>query len=186
MNFDKSIFSENLRRLAEEQGESQTQIADFLGTTKSTVNAYFLGKKMPRFDKLQNLARHFGVTVDDIIGETKNEYRCLRISVYKDYLAETVVGYEEISVRGADGCFAVRVNKTRSSKFAYGDTVIIRRQRSVDLGQIVFAKNHDEVGLYRVIAVRGMLVLEPITADEFITLDDVEIIGRAVEVRRKL
>lgn len=61
VRYDRGIFAANLRRLMEERGERQVDIAKLLSVSKSTVSAYLSGEQMPRMDKLEALSRHYGV-----------------------------------------------------------------------------------------------------------------------------
>ena len=61
ITYDKRIFAANLRRLMRAHGEKQVDVARLLGVTKSSVSAYCSGEQMPRMDKLEQLAQHYGV-----------------------------------------------------------------------------------------------------------------------------
>ncbi|MBQ6465817.1 MAG: helix-turn-helix domain-containing protein [Oscillospiraceae bacterium] len=61
ITYDKQIFAANLRRLMDRHGEKQVDVARLLGVTKASVSAYCSGEQMPRMDKLEQLARHYGV-----------------------------------------------------------------------------------------------------------------------------
>ena len=67
--FDKGIFAANLLRLMRENGEKQVDLARLLGVSKSTLSAYCAGEQMPRMDKLEQLALHFGVPRAALIEE---------------------------------------------------------------------------------------------------------------------
>lgn len=67
VRYDRSIFAANLRRLMEEHGERQIDIARLLSVSKSTVSAYLSGDQMPRMDKLEALARHYRVSRSALI-----------------------------------------------------------------------------------------------------------------------
>ena len=71
--YDKEIFAANLLRLLEEHGEKQLDIAKLLGVSKSNVSAYCTAKHMPRMDKLEQLARHFGVSRGELLEEWHEE-----------------------------------------------------------------------------------------------------------------
>ena len=60
ITYDKQIFAANLRRLMDRHGEKQVDVARLLGVTKASVSAYCDGEQMPRMDKLEQLARHYG------------------------------------------------------------------------------------------------------------------------------
>ncbi len=69
VTYDRNLFAANLRRLLRERKEKQIDLAQLLGVTKSTVSAYCSGAQMPRMDKLEQLAQHFGVTRGELLGE---------------------------------------------------------------------------------------------------------------------
>lgn len=65
--YDKEIFAANLQRQMERRGEKQTDVARLLGVSKSTVSAYCAAKQMPRMDKLEQLARHYGISCSALL-----------------------------------------------------------------------------------------------------------------------
>ena len=67
ISYDKDIFAENLLRLMKEKHCKQIDIARLLDVSKATVSAYCAGKQMPRMDKIEQLARHFGVSRSALI-----------------------------------------------------------------------------------------------------------------------
>ena len=73
ITYDKRIFAANLRRLMRDNGEKQTDVARLLGVTKSSVSAYCGGEQMPRMDKLEQLAQHYGVSRAALIMEAAPE-----------------------------------------------------------------------------------------------------------------
>ena len=69
LTYDKRIFADNLLRLMKAQHEKQVDIARLLGVSKAAVSSYVHGDLMPRMDKLEILARHYGVTRGALIEE---------------------------------------------------------------------------------------------------------------------
>ena len=69
ITYDKDIFAANLLRLIKENHEKQIDIARLLGVSKSSVSAYCSGSQMPRMDKIEQLARHFGVPRSALIDD---------------------------------------------------------------------------------------------------------------------
>lgn len=69
MGYDKTIFARNLNYYLAKNGESQIDIVRFLGVSKSTVSAYCSGSQVPRIDKIELLAQHFGIQKSDLIDE---------------------------------------------------------------------------------------------------------------------
>lgn len=68
----KAIFSTNLKRKMEEEGKSRTDISNDLGFSYYTVTDWVKGKKMPRMDKVEILAKYFGCLISDLIEEKQN------------------------------------------------------------------------------------------------------------------
>ena len=61
----------NLKKLREERGMSQTDLAETLGTSKRTVIRWEMGDSNPAFSDLVGLAKLFDVSVAYLIGETE-------------------------------------------------------------------------------------------------------------------
>lgn len=57
----KAVFAKNLSRLLQQNGQNQVDLMRALGVSKSTVSSWCTGEKMPRMDKIEAIARHFGV-----------------------------------------------------------------------------------------------------------------------------
>ena len=67
LGYDKTIFARNLNYYLAKNGENQIDIVRFLGVSKSTVSAYCSGSQVPRIDKIELLAQHFGIEKSDLI-----------------------------------------------------------------------------------------------------------------------
>lgn len=67
VRYDRGIFAANLRRLMEQRGERQVDIAKLLSVSKSTVSAYLSGEQTPRMDKIEALSRYYGVPISALI-----------------------------------------------------------------------------------------------------------------------
>ena len=70
ITYDRKLFADNLMRLIRENHERQIDIARLLDVSKSTVSAYCSGSQMPRMDKIEQLAHHFGVSRGELLGES--------------------------------------------------------------------------------------------------------------------
>ena len=65
----KKIFSKNLNYYMELNGKSQTDLITDLGFNKSAVSTWCNGTRLPRMDKVETLARYFGINRSDLIEE---------------------------------------------------------------------------------------------------------------------
>lgn len=64
------IFGQRLRELRLSKGWNQAKLADELKLGKSTIAEYESGKKMPRPEKLKEIADMFNTSVDYLLGRT--------------------------------------------------------------------------------------------------------------------
>ncbi len=69
VRYDRQIFAKNLSRLMEKNNERQVDIARLLGVSRAAVSAYIHAEQMPRMDKIDLLAQHFGVPYGALIEE---------------------------------------------------------------------------------------------------------------------
>lgn len=63
----KKIFSKNLRRIMYENDKTQVDLIRDLGFNKSAVSTWVNGSRLPRMDKVQQLADYFGCLRSDLI-----------------------------------------------------------------------------------------------------------------------
>lgn len=79
-----SKFAERLRTLRDDMGLSQKDLADFVGTSKSSINMYERGEREPGFRMQENLADFFNVSIDFLLGRKDVEVE--DITPYTDEL----------------------------------------------------------------------------------------------------
>lgn len=68
IHYDRRIFAENLLRLMRENEERQVDVARLLSVSKSTVSSYCSAQQLPRMDKIEQLAHHYGVSRSALLG----------------------------------------------------------------------------------------------------------------------
>jgi repressor LexA len=67
----KEIFSKNLKRYMALAGKSRKDVCEDLGYSYFTFSDWVNGKKMPRMDKVEQLANYFGILKSDLIEQKK-------------------------------------------------------------------------------------------------------------------
>lgn len=66
-----SKFSEKLKELRVSRSLSQQQLADYLHTSKSSVNMYERGEREPGLEMLECIADYFNVDMDYLLGKSE-------------------------------------------------------------------------------------------------------------------
>lgn len=62
-----------LRELREEYCETQREVAELLGLTENAISKYEDGSREPSLRNLKKLARHFNISVDELIDDIEVE-----------------------------------------------------------------------------------------------------------------
>ncbi len=65
------MLGKRIARLRKESNITQVQLAETLGISQPTMNAYELGQRRVPVSALPALSRELGVSVDELLGETK-------------------------------------------------------------------------------------------------------------------
>lgn len=67
-------FAEHLMSLRKRQGWSQEELGSQIGVTRQTVSKWEMGQSTPELEKLMELSRLFGMSIDQLVGlETAGE-----------------------------------------------------------------------------------------------------------------
>lgn len=66
------MLGNRLKGLRNKKGMTQKELADMLGVTDGAVGMWERGRREPGGDKLSQLARIFGVSVDYLLGHSDN------------------------------------------------------------------------------------------------------------------
>lgn len=61
------MLGSKLRKLRDEKGVSQQEVADFIKVTKQAYSLYELGKRAPDYETLYKLADYFGVMSAELL-----------------------------------------------------------------------------------------------------------------------
>ena len=95
----KRLFSINLKRIMLENGKTQSDIVKDLSFRQATVSDWLNGKKYPRMDKIEMLARYFRISIDELISVSKQEkmsLSSLELALIKKYRQLSASDKQEI------------------------------------------------------------------------------------------
>lgn len=156
----------HLKQLLAKNGISQTDLARILGRDKAVITNLFQGRRRLKADEAMLIARHVGVPVAQILGETKGGFS--EPPVLIPFQHEPESGRKLANVIKKEGKFYLEVDETAGySPKAYalearddsmnlsgilpGDIVISELDRPVKAGQIVVAQHYQGRGAKTVI-----------------------------------
>lgn len=180
------MLGERIRNLRKEKGMSLEQLADMIGTSRQTVHRYETGviANIPH-EKIVALAKALGTTPSSLMGwddEVDSSYNDITIANM------TAIGRKKLPVLGnvacgepvfaneeqgyyvsanadifADFCLMAKGDSMINARIFDGDLLFVKKQESVDNGEIAVVLIDDEATVKRVYFDResGILTLMP-------------------------
>jgi len=150
---NKEIFSKNLKYYMELNDKSRNDVCRDLDFPYTTFAEWYNGNIYPRIDKIELLARYFGIEKSDLIEEHKKINfdngtleDIVQIPVYGKISAgqplemvENIIDYTFITVEEArkGSYFALEVTGDSMDKIIpNGSRVVVRKQEELENGQI--------------------------------------------------
>ena len=83
MNYDEDILTigKKIKQLREQQGLTQSDLAEKLGTSRVAVSKWETGKKVPLLGEAERIIVYFQITLDELIGGKHTEVNCRTMNV---------------------------------------------------------------------------------------------------------
>jgi len=201
----RKTMGDNILFYMTRAGIERRDFAKAIGVPYSSLTDWINGRAYPRIDKIEKMARYFGIEKADLVEERGSRpVTSVPLPVYARVAAGIpleasgeVVDYEEIpeAMAKTGDFFGLRVvGDSMEPKISDGDTVIVRKQEDAENGEIVVVLvNGSDACIKRLKKFPGGIMLlstnpayEPITytAEEIERLP-VRIMGKVVELRAK-
>lgn len=70
----RAIFAKNLKYYMGQMNRTQTDLCKYMKVSSATVSDWCNGRKMPRADKIQAIAKWLGVNIGDLMQENSKYY----------------------------------------------------------------------------------------------------------------
>lgn len=192
-----------LRELRKAQGMTMKQLGAMVGVSESAISQYETGKRNADYELLLQFAEIFGVSIEYLLtGEesptvaaniyvlpkTKKVPRLGIIACGEPILAvENIEDYDAMPLEiAADFTLICKGNSMINARIFDGDIVYIRKQDTVENGEIAAVLINDEATLKRVRKFEDHIVLEPANPmfEPLVywreNMNEVRIIGKAV------
>lgn len=194
-------------QIRDARGLRDADVVKGTGIGKSTFAEWKSGRSRPKIEKLQKLADFFGVPLEYFTGRvpqepdpTTDHTRWVPVlgrvaAGVPAEMVEDVLDYEEIE-ESLGEAFALMIRGTSMSPVLVpDDVVIVKKQDDVESGAVaVVSVNGDDATCKKIVKTEGGVILQPLNpdydplffSDEEIAALPVRILGRVVEIRRKL
>lgn len=105
-----TIFAERLKKLREDRGITQQELAEIVGTTNKAVSTWENGIKVPRQPRIEKLADYFNVTTDYLLGRIETKQ-------WNDVLSDTVKNQNSVESYLINLGYSVTTNIIQSDEF---------------------------------------------------------------------
>lgn len=207
---NREIMAQNIKYYMDKNNKTRNEICHDLGFAYSTFSDWVNGKKYPRIDKIELMAKYFNVSKTDLVerhqkGAGLQSARGVRIPVLGRVVAgipieaiTDIIDYEEIPAQMAKSgtYFALQVKgRSMEPTLHEGDVVIVRQQPEVENGEIaIVLVNGNDATVKEVKEGPDGLTLighnVGVYSPHFYTKEQIQdlpirIIGKVVELRRK-
>jgi len=170
-----SKFSKEIKRLRKERGLSQSQLADALNISRTSIGNYEQGIREPSFEMTELIADYFNVDISTFFNDTqpKNIIPIERRAV--PMIGNVACGepitanqefqsYVEVGANiNCDCCLKARGDSMKNIRIYDGDIVFIKRQPMVENGDVAAIIIEDEVTLKRFYYYKenNLIILKP-------------------------
>lgn len=214
-----ATFADRLKLLRKEKDWSQQRLADELNISKSSINMYERGEREPSFETMESIADLFNIDMDYLYGRTDIRLsdpilppasnpippgfeplpqtvrlpRVGQIACGTPILAETnIESYDNVPQNWHADFTLVCMGDSMEPKIKNGDIVAIRKQETVENGEIAAVRIDTEATLKRVFLFPDHLELRaenPAFASILLIgdqMNDAHIEGKAVGLCRGL
>ena len=205
--FDKDKFGKRLLELMADNNDTTYSLGEYLHLSNATISRYTTGRMAPKVPTVQAIAEKYGVNPAWLMGtEGADKYTdkarpdVKRIPIIGTIAAgvpilahENIEGYEVVPENASvDFCLRVKGDSMIGARIMDGDLVYIRKQSTVDDGEIAAVIVDDEATLKRLYRLNGLTILRaenPKYPDINITKKDmkqIHILGKAIFFRSEV
>lgn len=204
-------IGDNIRILRESHGLTQAELGRIAGVSDKAVSTWESGLRAPRMGAIQRISDHFGIPKSRILDDAASDSlpapppgflplpATVRLPLVGQIACGTPITAEqniEDYIDVPEAAHATFVLLCRGDSMAPhildGDLVYIRKQPTVETGEVAAVRIGTEATLKRVYTAPGQLILQPDNHDfppQVYTgeqLEDVTIEGKAVGLYRSM
>lgn len=164
-------IGETIRRLREQRGMNQRELAKKAGISHSYVSDVERGDATPSLKFLEKIADALGVRLSTLLNRCEEQWEVIEVPIIGAVPAggpiieeENLLGHMPLPKEFVKGrCFALKVSGDSMQDVGIedGDYVLVEMQSEAENGQTVVARIHNEVTIKRFYRLNGQVRLEP-------------------------
>lgn len=150
----RQIFSENLRKALAKNGKTQADLVSHLNVTKGAVSQWVNGRSSPSAETAIKIAEYLNIKLSDLTDEKPEGNAEIpsqtQVPLFASVSAgfgstrEEAIGSFPVTNGGKDVIAVLVSGDSMSPTIADGDTIIVKRQTSVDYGDIAVVRVDEE------------------------------------------
>lgn len=122
----QKIFSHNLIRYMSMYNKTQADLINDLGFNKSAVSTWVNGTRLPRMDKVNMLAKYFGILRSDLIEDKTNQPTESESNNMNDDDRKLIDAFHKLNSLGKEKAKEYITDLTEQAKYTVDDTTIER------------------------------------------------------------
>lgn len=154
-NLAKIQFGKNIKKYRELHKETTTELAKAIGSAQSSVSDWENGNKMPRSGKLQALADHWRISIDDLV--SSNVIATGSITIYSSLQDKLLDRFNQLTESNQEDIVAYTQNKLSAQQkdvIQLRDTthkiysVTVRGAVSAGTGELLQDEHEEEVSYF--------------------------------------
>ena len=196
MKSSREILSENIRYHLDKSGMEQSELAEKLGVSQSSISHWINGNKYPRIDTIERIAELFNVRKSDITDEPHIGFGSALIPLLGTIAAgspilaeQNIEDYFNLDKKiKADFCLRIKGDSMINVNILDGDIVFIKKQEELEDGEIGAVLVEDSATLKRFYRENGSVILQaenPLYKPLVISKGNVIILGKMVASLRQ-
>lgn len=182
------MIGENIRRLREEAGLNQRELAKKSGVSHSYISDVERGTVTPSIKFLEKIAKALGVRSTVLLNKKEAEWEVVSVPILGSVPAgspfaeeEQIIGYmpfPKVFIDGQVFCLKINGDSMQDMGIEDGDYILVKAQNEAQNGQTIVARIQNEVTIKRFYKIDGKVRLEPANIRyRAIEPGEVEIIG---------
>jgi len=204
MKVNREIFSERLKIIMNENNQTTYTMAEILHLTSATISRYQNNLQTPKITTIEIISQQFNINPKWLMGydveKQLKKPNFIKVPIIGKiacgsplFTDENIVGYEYTEKdENIDFALIAKGDSMSGARIYDGDIIFVKKQDTVEDGDIAVILIDDEATLKRVYKLNGSLLLKaenPMYKDIHLSAKDrkyIKIIGKAISFKSNL